>query len=49
MPNAEKVVLIGAGIAHSRSPRLHNHLFALYGLPLHYSLNSTKWRRRLPR
>ncbi len=38
MPNAEKVVLIGAGIAHSRSPRLHNHLFALYGLPLHYSL-----------
>ncbi|MEO5931271.1 MAG: shikimate dehydrogenase [Candidatus Kapaibacterium sp.] len=34
----ERVVLIGRNIAHSRSPRLHNHLFELYGIPLRYEL-----------
>ncbi|MBS1913441.1 MAG: shikimate dehydrogenase [Bacteroidetes bacterium] len=34
----ERLVLIGANIAHSRSPRIHNHLFALYSLPYRYDL-----------
>lgn len=34
----ERVVLIGSNIAHSRSPRLHNHLFERYDLPYRYEL-----------
>ncbi|HVZ38453.1 MAG TPA: shikimate dehydrogenase [Candidatus Kapabacteria bacterium] len=34
----ERLVLIGANIAHSRSPRIHNHLFTLYSLPYRYDL-----------
>lgn len=34
----EKIVLIGERIAHSLSPRLHNHLFARYDLPYRYEL-----------
>ena len=32
------IVLIGGNIAHSRSPRLHNHLFERYALPYRYEL-----------
>ena len=32
------VVLIGENIAHSLSPRIHNHLFERYGLPHRYDL-----------
>jgi shikimate dehydrogenase len=34
----ERVVLIGDNIAHSRSPRIHNHLFERFALPLRYEL-----------
>lgn len=32
------VVLIGENIAHSRSPRIHNHLFERFALPYRYEL-----------
>ncbi len=33
-----RVVLIGENIAHSRSPRIHNHLFERFVLPYRYEL-----------
>jgi shikimate dehydrogenase len=34
----KEIVLIGDNIAHSLSPRLHNHLFERFDLPYRYSL-----------
>jgi shikimate dehydrogenase len=34
----KKIVLIGSNIAHSLSPRLHNHLFNLFDLAYRYEL-----------
>ncbi len=35
---SDRVVLIGEGIGHSRSPKLMNALFERFGLRMHYSL-----------
>lgn len=37
-PAVERIVLIGANITHSRSPRLHTTLFQRYRLPYRYHL-----------
>ena len=37
----ERIVLLGANIAHSRSPDFHNRLFRKYDLPFHYELMPT--------